>query len=57
MHNLKGKEGLYIIPKSIDIPKILGEKLGFKVEFFINGIYEEFEDREKYKGQIYEWKE
>lgn len=56
MDELKGKEGLYIIPKSIDIPKILGTKLGMQVEFYINGKYEEFEDRIEYKGQIYQRK-
>ncbi len=57
MANLKGKEGLYIIPKSIDIPKTLGENLGLKVEFYINGQFEEFKDRKKYKGEIYQRKE
>lgn len=57
MNDLKGKEGLYIIPKSIDIPKTLGTKLGLKVEFYINGKYEKFEDRAEYKGQTYQRKE
>ena len=57
MANLKGKEGLYIIPKSIDIPKTLGENLGLKVEFYINGQFEKFKDRKKYKGEIYQRKE
>lgn len=54
--NLKGKEGLYIIPKSIDVPKALAKKLGLQVEFYINGEYEEFQDREEYKGEIYQRK-
>jgi len=57
MDNLKGKEGLYIIPKSIDIPKELCKKLGLKVGFYINGNYQIFEDREHYKGKIYQRKE
>lgn len=56
MTDLRGKEGLYIIPKSIDIPKMLGTKLGLQVEFYINGKYEEFKDRTEYKGQIYQRK-
>lgn len=56
MSDLKGKEGLYIIPKSIDIPKTLGTKLVLKVEFYINGKYEKFEDRAEYKGQTYQRK-
>lgn len=57
MTDLKGKEGLYIIPKSIDIPRALGSNLGLKVEFYINGKYEKFRDKEKYKGEIYQRKE
>lgn len=57
MNDLKGKEGLYIIPKSIDIPKNLGTKLGLKVEFYINGKNDKFEDRAEYKGQTYQRKE
>lgn len=57
MNDLKGKEGLYIIPKSIDIPKTLGKKLGLEVEFYINGNYEEFRDRVDYIGPIYKRKE
>lgn len=53
MSNLKGKEGLYMIPKSIDIPNMLGSNLGLKVEFYINGEYEEFGDRGNYKGETY----
>ncbi len=53
MTDLKAKEGLYIIPKSIDIPQILCVKLGLKIEFYINGKHENFEDRAKYNGQIY----
>lgn len=55
--NNKGKEGLYIIPKSIDIPEKLGRKLGLKVEFYINNKLEKFEDREEYAGEIYIRKE
>ena len=55
--NNKGKEGLYIIPKSIDIPEKLGKKLGLKVEFYINNKLEKFEDREEYAGEIYIRKE
>ncbi len=57
MNDLKGKEALYTIPKSIDIPKRLGSNLGMKVEFYINERCEEFKDREEYKGQIYQRKE
>lgn len=57
MTDLKGKEALYTIPKSIDIPKTLGSNLGLKVEFYINEKYEQFKDREEYKGQIYQRKE
>lgn len=57
MTDLKGKEGLYMVPKSIDIPKTLGSKLGLKVEFYINGKFEKFDDREEYKGQVYQRKE
>ncbi len=56
MSDTKGKEGLYIIPKSIDIPRTLSTKLGMQVEFYINGRQEEFEDRIEYKGQIYQRK-
>lgn len=55
--NNKGKEGLYIIPKSIDIPNKLGSELGLKVEFYINGKIEDFKDRENFKGRIYIRKE
>lgn len=55
--NNKGKEGLYIIPKSIDIPEKLGKKLGLKVEFYINNKLEKFENREEYAGEIYIRKE
>lgn len=55
--NNKGKEGLYTIPKSIDIPKKIGKELGLKVEFYINGEIEEFKDREKFKGKVYIRKE
>lgn len=55
--NNKGKEGLYIIPKSIDIPEKLGSKLGLKVEFYINNKLEKFEDRKEYAGKIYSRKE
>lgn len=55
--NNKGKEGLYIIPKSIDISEKLGRKLGLKVEFYINNKLEKFEDREEYDGEIYIRKE
>lgn len=57
MPNLKGKEGLYIIPKSIDVPKTLGRNLGLQVKIYINGKCEEFKDRDDYKGQIYQRKE
>lgn len=57
MTDLKGKEALYTIPKSIDIPKTLGNNLGIKVEFYINEKCEEFKDREEFKGQIYQRKE
>ncbi len=55
--NNKGREGLYIIPKSIDIPEKLGKKLGLKVEFYINNKLEKFENREEYAGEIYIRKE
>lgn len=55
--NNKGKEGLYIIPKSIDIPEKLGRKVGLRVEFYINNKLEKFEDREEYAGEIYIRKE
>ena len=57
INNLNGIEGLYIIPKSIDIPRELGKKLGLKVEFYINGKYEEFKDRQNYKGKTYQRKD
>ena len=53
MSDLKGKKGLYMIPKSIDIPKILGNKLGLDVEFYINGKLEKFEDRNEFTGKKY----
>ncbi len=49
----EGKTGLYIIPKSIDIPVKIGKKLGLKVEFYINHRLEMFEDRKEYSGQVY----
>ena len=57
MTDLKGKDGLYIIPKSIDIPRVLGRNLGLQVKIYINGKCEEFKDRDDYKGQIYQRKE
>ena len=53
----KGIDGSYIILKSIDIPRNLGKKLGLQVVFYINGEYEEFEDRKNYKRKIYQRKE
>ncbi len=49
----EGKKGLYMIPKSIDIPYSIGNSLGLKVEFYINGKLENFEDRKEYQGNIY----
>lgn len=57
MNDSKGKEGLYTIPKSIDIPTTLANNLGLEVKFYINGKSEKFEDRESYTGKIYERKE
>lgn len=49
----EGKNGLYMIPKSIDVPFSIGNSLGLKVEFYINGKLEKFEDRNSYQGDIY----
>lgn len=57
MTDLKGKEGLYIIPKSIDIPRTLGSNLGLQVKTYINGEYEKYKDRKDYKGKIYQREE
>lgn len=48
-----GKNGLYMIPKSIDVPLSIGTSLGLKVEFYINGKLDNFEDRNSYQGDIY----
>lgn len=57
MTSLKGKEGIYMIPKTIDVPMMLVEKLGLNIQFFINGIIEDFADRIAYKGEIYKREE
>lgn len=43
----------YIIPKSIDIPVIIGNKIDLDIEFYINGKIEKFEDRSNYTGYVY----
>lgn len=48
-----GKKGLYMIPKSIDVPFSIGTSLGLKVEFYNNKKLEEFLDRDSYHGYIY----
>lgn len=53
MTSLQGKEGIYMIPKTIDVPIILAEKLELNISFFINGKTEDFTDRDDYKGKIY----
>lgn len=57
MISLQGKEGIYMIPKTIDVPIMLAEKLGLNIQFFINGVIEEFIDRNDYKGKIYKREE
>lgn len=53
MSSMEGKIGLYIIPKSIDIPIKVGNDLGLKVEFYVNHKLENFIDRKDYHGEIY----
>lgn len=49
----KGIEGLYIIPKSIDVPQNIANRLGIQIKFYINGKEENFADRLNYTGEIY----
>lgn len=51
-----GKIGLYMIPKSIDVPISIASSLGLQVEFYIDGKLEEFEDRNSYQGYVYKRK-
>lgn len=53
MSSLKGIEGLYIIPKSIDVPTSIAKELKLNIEFYINGKLEDFASRKYYKGEIY----
>ena len=49
----KGIEGLYIIPKSIDVPKSIANRLGIQIKFYINDQEEDFSSRSDYTGEIY----
>ncbi len=51
-----GKSGLYMIPKSIDVPTFIANSLGLQVEFYIDGKLEKFEDRNSYQGYVYKRK-
>lgn len=53
MLSSKGIEALYMIPKSIDVPTKIANRLGIKIEFYINGKPEKFVSRKEYKGKIY----
>ena len=50
LSSLKGLEGLYIIPKSIDVPKNIANKLGMQIKFYINNQEEDFASRYNYTG-------
>lgn len=53
MSSSKGIEGLYIIPKSIDVPTSIAKKLKLNLAFYINDKLEDFSARSSYKGEIY----